>query len=194
MLPAIFEFSTTTLSVFFCAIAIKLADDYLDRDLDTLTGRKNWAHFLENGTMFYAMLMLIIAAGLNPLISMPLFLSSYIIGMFNDFTQVFPSKLSGWQESLLILIIGIIIFKWEYMLFSLLFIIAVQLIDDCIDYKIDTMAGHRNFAHKIGIIESLLIAGLAILSAAWLNERIFAPVLCGTILFYLGLFYKEATR
>lgn len=194
MLPAIFEFLTTALSVFFCAIAIKLADDYLDRDLDTLTGRRNWAHFLGIGTMFYAILMLIIAAGLNSLISMPLFLSSYIIGMFNDLKQVFPSKLSGWQESVIILIIGIILFKWQYMLFSLLFIMAVQLIDDCIDYKADTMAGHRNFAHKFGVIESLLIAGLGILSAAWLNEAIFAPVLCGTILFYLGLFYKEATR
>ena len=186
------SFISTALSVFFCAVAIKLSDEYLDRAIDELTGHKNWAHKLGNGTMLYAMLMLIIAAGLNATVSLPLFLSSYIIGMFHDLKQTFPSRLTGLQESCVVLLIGIAIFTWQMMLFALLYIFAIQLIDDCIDYKLDDMAGYRNFAHKLGVVESLLLAGLAIISAFAIDEASFAPVLSGTIVFFLGMYYEEA--
>jgi len=192
MWPAIFDFSVTTLSVMCCAAAVKLADDFLDYDIDTRMGRYNWAEILGKGTMFYSLILVIIAAGLNATVSMPLFLGSYIIGMFNDLKQRFPSRLSGFQESLVVFVIGFILFGFRNMIFALLFIFAVQLLDDCIDAYSDKLAGYRNLAHRLGLIESLLLAGLCTIGSWWISETLFPPVLCGTILFYGGLFYKEA--
>ncbi|MEG6586061.1 hypothetical protein [Dendrosporobacter sp. 1207_IL3150] len=194
MWPGIYEFASTILAVLLCAASIKLVDDYLDRDLDNRIGRTNWAHKLGNSTTLYSMMLLIIAAGLNSSLSLSLFLSSYIIGMFNDLKQVFPSKLTGFQESLVVLVIGVLLFKWDYMLFSLLFVSSIQLIDDCIDYNIDTLAGYRNFAHRFGVIETMLIAAIGIITSWWINETIFTPVISGTIIFYIGLLYKEANQ
>lgn len=194
MLPVIFKFVLSTLAVFLCALAVKLVDDFLDCEFDVISGRENWARHLGTGTLVYAMLFLAFAAGLDAAISVPLFLSSYMLGMFNDFRQIFPSKLTGWQETFLVLFIGIVIFSWDAMLFSLLMIIAVQLIDDSLDYSVDILTGQRNLAHRLGMVESLLLAVIALLSAYWLNPVQFVPVLCGIALFYLSLFYKEALK
>nr|WP_092067845.1 hypothetical protein [Dendrosporobacter quercicolus]NSL46808.1 hypothetical protein [Dendrosporobacter quercicolus DSM 1736]SDL64654.1 hypothetical protein SAMN04488502_101447 [Dendrosporobacter quercicolus] len=194
MSPAIFEFACIALAVLLCALAVKLTDDFLDRDLDAAAGQNNWTQHLGSGTPVYAMLLLAVSAGLRADICLPLFLSSYITGMFNDLRQPFPSRLTGWQECLLVLAAGAILFSWNIMLFSLLFIIAVQLADDCLDYSADLLSGQRNFAHRFGIVESLLLAIIALLLSCWLNPALFGPVLCGAGLFYLSLFYKEALK
>ncbi len=194
MSPAISEPLATIIAVYCCALSVKMLDDFLDRELDARAGRSNWARQLADGTPVYAILLLALAACLNAPVSLTLFFASYSIGMFHDLWQTFPSKLTGWQESLLVLGLGAIFFPWQQMLFSLLFVLAVQLTDDCLDYHLDRMAGQRNLAHRLGIVESLLLTGIALLSACWISSELFVQTLCGAGLFYLSQFYKEVLK
>ena len=184
---AICDFLATTLAVTCCALAVKLTDDWLDQEHDRLAGRKNWAEILGIGTMLYAMIFLIIAAALNTAVSLALFLASYIIGMFHDLTSRFPLGFTGWQESLFILVMSVVLFGWHITLFSLIFVIGIQLIDDCLDITTDSMAGQRNFAAKLGQTECILLSLLALLGSWWINEDLFLPVLAGTLIGWGGI-------
>lgn len=190
----IFEFVKIMIAVIFCSAAVKLADDYLDKDLDINTGRNNWADFIGNGTMVYAMMLLVLAAGMNAAVSMPLFLASYIVGMFNDMKSIFPSHLNGFQESLLVMLLGIIFFGWNLMCFAVFFILALQLFDDCLDVHIDSITGQRNFAHRFGVTECVVLGIMSLLLACWINEQIFWPVFCGTIVFYIALLKYQGAK
>jgi len=119
VLPAMCEFISIMFSVILSAIAIKLADDYLDQDMDK--SEKNFATVLGKGSMLYGMVSMALAASLNTPISISLFLASYIIGMFHDLKSHFPSRLNGFQESILIFIVGVFLLGWKMILFSFFF-------------------------------------------------------------------------
>lgn len=191
MLSEIFEFITISLAVFFCAAAVKLADDYLDKEIDAHSGQPNWAEKLGSATLFYAIIFLIIAAGLHSSVSLPLFLASYIVGMFNESEHVFPSRLTGLEESLLVLAVGLLLFGWQSMLFSLSFMLAVQLFDDCLDVQRDKIAGYSNWAYRFGIVECLLLGGLCVVFAWYVNRVLIVPVITSTVFFYCMLFVKR---
>ena len=178
-----------------CSLAVKLTDDWLDRDRDAAVGRINWATRLGTGTMVYAALFLALAAGINAAVSLALFFASYIVGMFTDLGRRLPSRLTGWQESLLVLVAGAMLCGWRTMLFAGLFVSAVQLIDDCIDLAGDRLAGQRNLACRFGTAECLL-GGLTLLLAAWwLDAGLFTPVFAGVAAVYcLDLRAREVMK
>ena len=186
----IFENFMIVISVILCGIAVKLVDDFLDHDMDTRTGSRNFTNQFGNGTVIYAMLALALATSINALVSIPLFLASYSIGMFGDLKQPFPSGLTGWQESLLILLLGTMLWGWQQILFSLFFIGGVQLFDDYIDAEEQLLDG-RNIAKKIGKVECLLLSIIAILTAWQIEERMFPFVFLGFFLFYSLLFFYQ---
>ena len=190
MWQEIFEQLTIIISVIFCAIAVKLVDDFLDYDLDTRTGSHNFTHKLGNGTVVYAMLALAIATSINPIVSIPLFLASYSVGMFSDLKQFFSSGLTGWQESLLVLLCGILLWGWQQMLFSLFFIGGVQLFDDYMDAQAELIDG-RNIANQIGKVECLLLSSITMLTAWQVMEHMFLSVFLGFFLFYGLLFFYQ---
>ncbi len=189
MWHVIFEFLSITFSVIFSAITIKLADDFLDQDIDTNVN--NFAKNLGNGSMLYGLLSMAFAVSLNPSVSITLFLSSYIIGMFHDLKHYFPSHLNGFQESALVLMFGIVFWGWQTMIFSLLFIFSVQLLDDYIDDYIDRLSGHRNWSHRLGRVECFLLFLLCILTAWVMEEQLFPPTLLGTVVFYSTILYYQ---
>ena len=193
MWHAISEFFTATASVFLCSIAVKLLDDFLDQEIDACAGRKNWAQRIGNGSTIYAALLLAFAATLQAQAALSLFFACCMVGMFNSLTHKLPSRLSGWQESLLILFFGFFFFGIEQMMFALCFIAAIQLLDDCLDYRLDQISGCRNLAHRFGIIECLL-AGTVFMLAAWsLNEQLFLPALLGSgTAYFISCRYQEA--
>ena len=195
MWPETFEFIRLTLAVMCTAAAIKLVDDFLDVQHDNAVGFFNWTEILGRGTIIYAMLFLSVGAALYTPLSLTLFLASYIVGMFNDLHKLFPSHLNGLGESQLVGIIGIIIFGLRLMMFSLFFVVFMQLLDDCIDIKIDKLAGKRNFAHRVGPFICLLSA-TAVLLIAWnIDEQLIAPTLTGSAVVYIFSVYltKEKT-
>lgn len=185
MWPEIFEFLSTTLAVACCSVAVKLADDYLDKEYDAIVGKTNWAEIFDNGTMLYAMFFLALSAGINAPLALSLFLGSYIIGMFSTMHNKFPSRLNGFQESLVTFTIGIVLFGWNNMLFSLSFVFAIQLFDDYIDAHSDYLSGQRNLANRYGKIECLLVGLICAMIAFGQNEQLFMPALIGVAIVYL---------
>lgn len=185
MWPAMFD-ASAALAAALCAVAVKLTDDWLDRDRDLAAGRANWAATIGSGAMVYAALFLALAAGINAAVSLALFFASYIVGMFNDLGRLLPSRLSGWQESVLVLAAGMAICGWRVTLFAVLFVAAVQLLDDCIDLAGDRLAGQRNFACRLGTAECLLTGLTLLLAAWWLDAALFGPVFAGVALVYCG--------
>lgn len=194
MSPAIFELAGIVISVLLCSISVKLVDDFLDNDLDTRAGFYNFSKTLGSGAIVYGILSLALAASINASVSMPLFLASYIIGMFNDFKKTFISGLSGLQESLLVFILGVMLWGWQSMLFSTLFIFSIQLFDDYLDIYTDQLAGYRNLAHRIGKVECLLLAMLTLLTSWRLDEHLFPTIFLGTVIFYSAIFYYQRGR
>lgn len=187
-----FNFMEITLSVALCSVSVKLIDDCLDKELDYRAGRKNWAAKIGNGTIVYAALLLAFAAALNTAVSLSLFLACYIIGMFNSLAQRLPTSLNGWQEAIAVFFIGLLFFGMQQMLFSLFFILAIQLIDDCIDYRLDALSGHRNLAHRFGLLECLFATFICLLIAWSLNEQLILPALIGSGSVYIvSLRYQE---
>lgn len=194
MWPEVFDFLSTIIAVACCSAAVKLADDYLDKEYDSLAGKTNWAGFLDKGTMLYAMFLLALAAGINASLSLSLFLGSYIVGMFNNMRDKFPSRLNGFQESLVAFSLGILLFGWSYMIFSLTFIMALQLFDDYIDAASDFLTGQRNLANRYGKMECLLAALVCTLVAWGWDDKLFIPAFIGTAVVYLSSLYFAKVR
>lgn len=194
MFPEIFEFVKTMAAVICSAIAIKLADDYLDKEADLAGAQLNWSVKLGQGCMVYAMFFIMIAAGLSTSLTIALFFGSYITGMCKDLNKKFATRLSGRGENLIVLAIGSMILGWRMMLFGLTFMLAVQLVDDCIDIYVDSLLGQRNLACRFGKIECILSAVLCGLVSWWLQEQLFAVVLFGTCLFYAALLWHQRRR
>lgn len=185
MWPETFEFITNMLAAACCAIAVKLADDYLDREYDAMIGKINWAEILDSGTMLYAMVFLALSAGINAPLSLSLFLGSYMVGMFSTLSAKYPSRLNGVQEALIAFAAGIILFGWHYMFFSLCFILAVQLFDDLIDAHNDTSTGQHNLSNRYGKTECALAGLLCTLTAIYLDEQLFISTLFGLVCIYI---------
>lgn len=181
-------------SVILCAAAIKMADDFLDYDQDKASGSNNFTNILGKGLPIYAMLLLGLAINLNPSLCLALFLASYGIGMFHDLKQRFPSKLTGLQECALSFLLGIGICGWQTMIFAFAFTLAVQLIDDCIDARTDQLSGYRNFAHRLGFVESYMLAVLSLLISWKIGELLFFPVLTAVTVFYGSLVWLQRGR
>lgn len=178
--------ATAALATALCAAAVKLLDDFLDQDLDRAAGRPNLAAVFGNGSVVYAAVLLGLASGINAPLSLALFFASYAIGMVNELGRLLPSRLSGWQESLLALAAGAYIAGLTTALFALFFVLAIQLLDDCLDLTADRRAGQRNFAVRFGLAECLCLSLAAFLVAWRLDAVLFAPVLAGTALVYIG--------
>ena len=186
MLPKTYDFGIDFFAVVFCAIAVKLVDDFFDRECDKSIGRYNLTQIFGEGSMLYAMFFLALAAGLNNKLSLSLFFASYIVGMFNQLRFIFPSRLSGFGESLVAFLIGLSLFGINYMLFSLCFIVAVQLFDDYADLKKDKDAGQNNFANKFGEIECIILSFIFLFGAVILNDNLIWPVLSGFLIVYFS--------
>lgn len=188
-----FDF-TVFCAVFICAIAIKMIDDFLDYDHDKAGKNYNSAEFLGKGSPVYAMLLFGIAVYLNPPLCLSLFLASYGIGMFHDLSVLFPSKLTGFQEFIFSFGVGVYLCGWNSMFFSFAFILAIQLIDDCIDAQIDQLSGRRNMAHHFGLFESYLLASISLLVSVWVDKDRFISVIIATTVFYGCLIWLQERR
>ncbi len=190
----IYEFSRTLISVLCCGISVKLADDYLDSEKDALSNTFNFSNKIGKGGILYAMLFLGLSAGFNVIIGMALFLSSYIIGMFHDLRNIFPSHLTGFQESILLFVLGTLLWGWNTMLFAIFFIFSIQLLDDFIDIHLDRLSGHRNYVQKLGKWESTLLFIISVLSAYYFNNLAFVPATVATAILYAAILYCQEAK
>ncbi|WP_148217685.1 hypothetical protein [Acetohalobium arabaticum] len=139
-------------------------DDYLDQILDRLQNKKTLALKWGRATLPYTLLSFSLAVVFNYSWAVSLFWASYILGMGYDLTDELPTGLKAYQESLLLLLIGIYILPIENFLSSLSVMVGIQLIDDLIDLKYDKEVYRNNSVYLLGKrqVILLLIAVLAI--------------------------------
>ena len=158
MLPGISKifFLKKFFSVLIVGFAIKIMDDYIDQDIDVIKNEPNLYIALEYGGLPYALLLLSLAAVIDLDAAISLFLSSFAVGMVGNLTVKMPSGLYGFFESIIVILLGIILFKSE-MLSSLFIMAAIQLWDDFLDYEKDNMS-KKNLAFLLGKVECLLLA------------------------------------
>ncbi|HHY42220.1 MAG TPA: hypothetical protein GX514_05170 [Thermoanaerobacterales bacterium] len=158
MLPGISKifFLKKFFSVLIVGFAIKIMDDYIDQDIDVIKNEPNLYIALEYGGLPYALLLLSLAAVMDLTAAISLFLSSFAVGMVGNLTVKMPSGLYGFFESIIVILLGIILFKSE-MLSSLFIMAAIQLWDDFLDYEKDNMS-KKNLAFLLGKVECLLLA------------------------------------
>lgn len=178
-------------------LAIKLMDDFLDRQLDNMKDIWNSYVLLENSILPYSLLLLTIGLILNTRESSSLFMASYIIGMGYVYKSVLPSKLKIWQESLIVLIIGLYLLGFKEITSSILLIIFIQILDDFLDYNIDYKYKGNNLVYRFGVINTLFIEiFLLIISILFYPVKIKIFLLAaGTVYFFvklLKLYYNRS--
>lgn len=145
------------LAIFLVGICIKVMDDYMDIELDALLGNKTLAAKLGPGTLPYVLLLFAMAVSINQNLTLALFMASYAVGMFQDLFRPLPSGLKGWQESVVVFILGIVILGWETIMWSFTIMAAIQLLDDLIDYRLDLKTGVVKAVQRVGFAETALL-------------------------------------
>lgn len=156
------------LAVFLTGLVIKLTDDFIDREYDILLGRQNFTNVLGAGILPYAIVIFSLACLLEPQTSISLFFSSYIIGMTAEYSTKMPSGLYGYQESLIMLSLGILVLGYIEMFSSLFIMWTIQLWDDLYDYKKE-IACSKNCVKLLGKVECLLSSIIFFLFALYLD-------------------------
>ena len=144
------------LSVFFIGVIIKLLDDMIDAETDKILDKSNWWNAFGMSIIPYTFILFSLAVMLNKDLTVPLFLSAYVVGMGKEFNQKYLLGLPGWVESLLVITTALFIFNWLNIFTSLAVLIAVQFIDDLLDYSQDRKTGEKNFAALLGFGEAFI--------------------------------------
>lgn len=168
MWPKVFSHLLQVGAAFFCGWAIRLLDDALDEDLDQAVGKNNWSARLGSGTTAYALYALGIAVLLDAPIAICLLASAYAIGMLGD-TRLLPSKLPGYLEGILLWLASAWRFGLAKAWVALGIMLAVQLCDDLLDRGRDRWVAANNWTHKLGVLGTLLICLLLLLTVYWLD-------------------------
>lgn len=169
------------LSIYLTGIVIKLIDDYMDQEFDELISEINLARVLGKGTMLYAILIFCFATILNQGSAVTLFLASYIIGMAANFHDKMPSNLFGYQESIILISLSWIIFGSAEFFSSIFLIIAIQCIDDYLDYNKDKYST-KNWAFILGKTETLLLSIIFFISSMYLDFLKAISVICSMLI------------
>lgn len=153
------------LGIVLAGLTIKLMDDWLDLEFDQCIGRHTLAMRLGRACLPYALVLFGAAVALAPDLSMALFLAAYAIGMGHDLREKMPTKLPGWLESLLALLLsaafaGLVLTAWAVCIMAM-----IQLLDDLMDLQADRRSGQNNLAHRLGLVEATLLMFISLLAA-----------------------------
>ncbi|MCT4604971.1 MAG: hypothetical protein N4A64_02535 [Marinisporobacter sp.] len=177
----IFKFIASLLSGF----TIKLIDDYVDDELNDLDQMNIYKTIL-----LYSILFIIVAAGIHVEYTVTIISSCYMVGMFHDMYMKLPTKLRGYQESILLFLINVYLFSFYAIITSLIAISIIQLIDDLCDRKWDKKYGYKNFANQFGKVEIIIISFILIILLAMLEYRKLLIIMMAYTLIHF--MYKKA--
>lgn len=167
-------------SIIAVAAAIRLMDDFLDLAVDESLAVHTLAGDLREAALPYALAAFACSAALMPKLSIALFAAAYFVGMTGDQQRVLPLGMQGWQEGLLLLLVGAFGAGVACAAWALFFMIALQTGDDLADRLHDRASGVRNLCQRYGVGETALAGVCSLLLCL-----ILSPVL--TLLGYLAL-------
>lgn len=155
-------------AVFLTGLVIKMMDDFIDSEYDDMLGKRNLSNVLGRGILPYAIFIFSLACLLDPRTSIGLFFSSYILGMVTDYNVKMPAGLYGYQESLIVLSLGILLLGFSEITSSLFIMGFVQLWDDLCDYKKEKNCG-KNYVKLLGKVECIILSIICFLSAFYFD-------------------------
>ncbi|AFS78532.1 putative membrane protein [Gottschalkia acidurici 9a] len=149
------------------SIIIKIIDNVVDNE-----GYVDESKLLpEKGILPYVVIMMGVASMLNINITVSLIFSAYIVGMFENLNMTFLFSLKGYQESIIVAILGILFIGFNDMISSILVISSIQLIDDLIDMDKDRITQNKNYALKYGIVEVSIATIILFLIALFMSPN-----------------------
>jgi len=154
------NFIGNLISIYFVGFIIKLMDDIIDED---------YPEYLYKALLPYILIFLLISTIVNYKNTVGLFMAGYIVGMYTDINDKLLSGLKGYQESILVSILGLSILGWSAFNFYLSVIMAIHLIDDLIDIESDRKFGYSNLAVKYGKMEVFLLSLIFLILSFMLN-------------------------
>lgn len=186
MLLIVFKYVKLFFTFFLIGFVIKLVDDSIDvtdanRIFDKLLNN------MQNGIIPYILVIFSISCLLDYKLTVSIFISSYIIGMFNDINRILSFKLKGYQEAIILFLIGIFFLGKSEMISSFLLVLIIQLLDDIIDLKNDKYYGRNNLCLKFGFLEVsvfLLILTLLLFKLSYIK------LLFGMLIFLIFQLYE----
>jgi len=182
------EICKRVLAIFLIGIVIKLLDDEVDRDkknkysIDILNE-------IEQYKFPYGLIMLAFALVLEKEYSFSLFSSAYMIGMFNFANRKLPLKMKAYHEVIILIIVNLAFISHEIFIHSFLIIILIQMLDDLLDMKHDSIYGYFNLANKYGKGEILILS--VILTTTSIMLSTVNTVLILSTWFYINHLYSK---
>lgn len=167
-----------------------MMDDYIDRDIDSLAGQKNIFNLNNCRIMPYILLIFGLACFINKKTTLTLFFASYSIGMMGSLEAKMPTSLYGYQESIIIVILGIILFGITEMGSSVFIIACVHLLDDYIDYNKDKNY-KKNLVSILGKVEVVILSLIFMLSAIYIDpfKSVLVLILINPVVYITNLLY-----
>ncbi len=151
------------LGLLLIGAVIKLMDDFLDKEIDRILEKNNYAILIGNSILPYCLLLMTIALYLNFEENTTFFIASYATGMAQDYDKKLPTNIFAWQESVFILFFSILYISFYDTVYALILILCLQLIDDLMDFKQDKYVNDFNYIKIVGIIPGVILILLLIL-------------------------------
>ncbi|QTL98300.1 hypothetical protein GM661_10075 [Iocasia frigidifontis] len=143
--------------VILIGFVIKMMDDFLDQEIDILQGDWNLTSVLKKGILPYSLVIMIFALHLNFAESVSYFSASYLLGMSSTAADKLPSRLRGWQEGLILIVIAIYLTSLREVITSIILVLILQFVDDYLDYKKEIYIKKDNLINKLGHLNGLII-------------------------------------
>lgn len=156
-------------TIWLTGFVIKLMDDYLDQEYDAETGYHSLAQRLGKAALPYTLLTFAFGCLLMPSIAVSYFFAAYAVGMVGEMPRLLPSRLSGFQETAIVSIVGVFTIGWHQFVLSLLIVLAIQAVDDLLDYTHACDRGGRNWVVRWGKQPVQVFATTSSLVAFWLD-------------------------
>ena len=166
------------LAVLIVGVVVKITDDYIDQDEDTAADRPSlWLSKLGKGVLPYTIIVFSVAVVLNFRLSIGLFLSAFIVGMFKEPDAISPLGLKGYQETGLIFFSGLALVGAIPMINLILLMLLLQFLDDWFDYTRDSKYSRKNFFVSLGRVEASILLFILIFVNIFLQ-----PIICIAVL------------
>lgn len=169
-----YEWGVLLLCLLLIGAVVKLLDDSLDADFDKFRGQLTLAARLGRAVYPYGVVLALVAAYLNANLTIALFLGSYVVGMFVQWRESLPTKVSAYIEILAGIALSVALTGWQTAFWGVAMMAVIDWLDDLVDYSGDKTSGQVNLALRIGVVETLFLVMAALCTAVLLN-----PLLTG---------------
>lgn len=183
------EICKKILAFFLVGIVIKLLDDEVDGEKRN-TYTMSIFNEIEQYKFPYGLVLIALAMLLEKNYSFSLFSSAYMIGMFNFMNRKLPLKIKAYQEIIILIIINFLLVPYKVFIHSFFIIVLIQMLDDILDMKYDSIYGFFNLANRYGKGEILITS--VILGTICIMLYVTNTILIISVWFLINYLYSQS--